>query len=206
VIDMLSHKGPFTAAALAAALMLGSSVSNAKSPSLAAVKSAAAKYQDVKVAIAEGFTTDGKCTTAEMLGYPKSQGAMGLHYVRKDLLGIGPPAPGRVTGTGTYTDFMKPSMLVYEPQADGSLKLIAVENLVFQSAWQGAGHSGPPTFRGVPYVLLMDDPATKVDEAHNYQPHYELHAWVFRHNPLGMFKEFNPRVTCRYNQAPDKHM
>ncbi len=194
------------AAVLAATLVLGSAGTYAKNSTLAAVKSAAAKYQDVKVAIAEGYTTDGKCTTAEMLGYPASQGGMGLHYVRKDLLGVGPPALGRVTGTGTYTDFLKPSMLVYEPQADGSLTLVAVENLVFQSAWRDAGHSGPPTFSGVPYVLLEDDLATKVDEAHNYEPHYELHVWVFRHNPLGMFKEFNPMVTCRYNKAPAKHM
>src|SRR5438067_2321533 len=180
--------------------------SAAREPSIAATKAAAAKYQDFKVAIAEGFTTDGKCTTAEMLGLPGSEGAMGLHYVRKDLLGIGPPAPGRVVGTGTYTDFLKPSMLVYEPQADGSLTLIAVENLVFESAWRAAGHKGPPTFHSVRYVLLKDDPATKVDEAHNYEPHYELHVWAFRHNPLGMFREFNPAVTCRYNKTADKHM
>ena len=27
---------------------------------------------------AEGYTTDNKCVTAEMLGYPPEQGAMGL--------------------------------------------------------------------------------------------------------------------------------
>jgi hypothetical protein len=193
-------------AAVVALLMLGSAGHAAKDPSIAAVKAAAAKYRDVKVAIAEGYTTDGKCTTAQMLGFPVSQGAMGLHYVRKDLLGIGPPAPGRITGTGTYTNFLKPSMLVYEPRADGSLKLVAVENLVFQSAWRAAGHRQPPMFHGVPYVLLKDDPATKLDEAHNYEPHYELHVWAFRHNPIGLFREFNPKVTCQYNKVPDAHM
>ena len=192
--------------AVVSILALGTAGYAAKDPSVPAVKAATAKYRDVKVAISEGFTTDGKCTTAEMLGFPASQGAMGLHYVRKDLLGIGPPAPGRITGNGTYTNFLKPSMLVYEPQADGSLKLIAVENLVFESAWRAAGHRQPPMFHGVPYVLLKDDPATKVDEAHNYEPHYELHVWAFRHNRSGMFKEFNPQVTCHYNKAPEKHM
>jgi len=174
----------------------------AADPSLAAVRHAAAKYKDVTTAIAEGFTTDGKCMSAAMIGYPAKAGAMGLHYVRKDLIGITPPAPGaRVTGTGTHTDFLHPSMLVYEPQSDGSLKLVAVENLVFESAWEAAGHKRPPSFHGVPYVLLKDDPTTTVDEAHNYQPHYELHAWLFRHNPAGMFAEFNPKVTCAHSGA-----
>lgn len=195
------------AAAAGAWLAFGSaSVSAATEPSLRAVKAAAAKYRDVKVAIAEGYTTDGKCTTAAMLGYPASQGAMGLHYVRKDLLGIGPPAPGRVRGTGTYTDFRKPSMLVYETQPNGSLRLVAVENLVFESAWRAAGHGQPPRFHGVRYVLLKDDPKTPIDEAHNFEPHYELHVWSYRRNPIGMFAEFNPQVTCRHNKTPPAHM
>lgn len=195
------------ATAAGAWLVFGSaSLSAATEPSLRAVKFAAAKYRDVKVAIAEGYTTDGKCTTAAMLGYPASQGAMGLHYVRKDLLGIGLPSPGRVRGTGTYTNFKKPSMLVYEPQPDASLRLVAVENLVFESAWRAAGHLQPPQFHGVRYVLLKDDPKTPIDEAHNFEPHYELHVWSYRRNPIGTFAEFNPQVTCRHNKTPPAHM
>jgi hypothetical protein len=186
----------------AALLLLSACDSASNEPTLAAVAAAAAKYRDVKVAIAEGYTTDNKCVTAEMLGFPAEQGAMGLHYVRKDLLGIGPPAPGRVRGTGTYTDFSKPAMLVYEPQPDGSMTLVAVENLVFQSAWRAAGNSKPPSFHGTPYLLLKDNPATKLDEAHGFEPHYELHAWVYRDNPNGMFAPFSPKVTCRHHRPP----
>jgi hypothetical protein len=174
-------------------------------PSLDEVKSLAEKYRDVNVAKAEGYTTDNKCTTAEMLGFPKEMGAMGLHYVRRDMLGLppkpAPPGSGRVSGTGTHTDFRKPAMLVYEPQPDGSLKLVAVENLVFAAAWQAAGKKGPPTFRGEPYVLLVDKPETKVDEAHGWEPHYELHVWL-DDNPNGQHSEFSPRVTCQHNKAP----
>ena len=186
--------------ACAALLLLSGCDSAGQEPTLAAVAAAAAKYRDVKVAIEEGYTTDNKCVTAEMLGFPAEQGAMGLHYVRKDLLGIGPPAPGRVRGTGTYTDFAKPAMLVYEPQPDGSMTLVAVENLVFQSAWRAAGNRQPPSFHGTPYLLLKDDPATRLDEAHGFEPHYELHAWVFRDNPNGMFAPFSPKVTCRHHR------
>ncbi len=189
---------------LAPLALAPASSAQAAEPSLAAVKAASAKYRDVKEAIADGYTTDGKCMSAAMIGYPPSAGARGLHYIRKDLIGSTPAADGaRVTGTGTHTDFLKPSMLVYEPQPGGVVKLVAIENLVFQSAWRAAGHTGAPTFHGTPYVLLKDDPKTKVDEAHKYEPHYELHLWLYRKNPKGLFAEFNPDVSCD-NAAPHK--
>lgn len=173
-------------------------------PTIDQVRQAAERYRDVRVAIAEGYTTDNKCVDAQMLGFPAEQGAMGLHYVRRDLLGLSntPQGQGRVSGTGTHTDFAKPAMLVYEPRADGSLELVAVENLVFKKAWELAGNDKPPSFRGNPYLLLSDNPKTPLDEAHRYEPHYELHAWVIRENPLGMFAPFNPRVTCEHH-GPD---
>ena len=105
-------------------------------PTLDQVRAATEKYQDVKAAIADGYVRDpmDECVTAASIGYPPKSGAMGIHYARDDLLGIeGPPNP-RVNGTGTYTDFNKPAILLYEPQADGSLKLVGVENLVFEEA------------------------------------------------------------------------
>jgi hypothetical protein len=196
-------------AAGAALLALSACKPAAAEPSLEQVKAVAERYRDVRQAIAEGYTTDNKCVTAEMLGFPAKLGAMGLHYVRRDLLGLPPtpppPGSGRVRGTGTHTDFRKPAMLVYEPQPDGSLELIAVENLVFHSAWHGtAGNKRPPTFHGRTYPLLRDDPATKIDEAHGWEPHYEQHLWVFRDNPNGAYSPFNPRATCRHHKPPAK--
>jgi hypothetical protein len=174
-----------------------------RKPTLEQVRSVAERYRDVNVAIAEGYTTDNKCVTAEMLGFPARLGAMGLHYVRRDLLGLPDKPVGRVRGTGTHTDFRNPAMLVYEPQPDGSLELIAVENLVFASAWhQTAGNKEPPKFHGRTYPLLKDDPATKVDEAHGWEPHYEQHLWVLRDNPNGAYSPFNPNVTCRHHKPP----
>lgn len=191
------------AAAISLVLMASACGRAPADPTLAQVKAAAQRFSDVDVAIAEGYTTDNKCVTAEMLGFPADQGAMGLHYVRRDLLGLPDgPASGRVAGTGTYTDFAKPAMLVYEPQPDGSLELVAVENLVFKKAWEAAGNRKPPSFRGTPYLLLEDKPATPVDEAHGWEPHYELHAWVYRDNPLGTFVPFNPNVTCKHHKPP----
>ena len=167
-------------------------------PDLATVRAATARFQDVRVALSEGYIRDpgDMCDTAAMMGRPAKLGAMGVHYFRPDLLGIkGPPAQ-RVNGDGTHTDFLKPGILIYEPQPDGSLQLVAVENLVFRWAWREAGNEKPPSFQGVPYDLMEDDPRTKVDEAHMFEPHYDRHVWIFRDNPNGVFAQFNPNVSC----------
>lgn len=167
-------------------------------PTLSEVRAATERFRDVQVAVAEGYIRDpsGMCATAEMEGRSPDEGAMGLHYFRPDLLGItGPPNP-RVSGTGTHTDFLRPAVLIYEPQADGSLELVAVENLVFINAWEGAGNRQPPSFHGVSYDRMADDPATEIDEAHGFEPHYDRHVWIYRENPDGVFAQFNPRVSC----------
>lgn len=176
-------------------------------PALAEVRAATERFRDVKVALAEGYVRDpgNICDTAEIMGKPPALGAMGIHFFRPDMLGIsGPPNP-RVNGNGTHTDFRKPAILIYEPQRNGSLQLVAVENLVFAKAWKEAGHSAPPTFHGVPYDLMADDPTTPVDEAHMFEPHYDRHVWLYRANPNGVFAPFNPAVTCKYHKDKSGH-
>ena len=166
---------------------------------VAALREVAERYRDVDAALEAGYVRDpsNMCVTAEMEGMDPSLGAMGIHYFRPDLLGIVQTEP-RVAGTGTHTDFSQPSVLIYEPQADGSLELVAIENVVFQSGWEAAGHTSPPSFMGNEYVHMVDDPASAPDEAHGFEPHYELHAWVVRDNPNGMFAPHNPNVTCEH--------
>jgi hypothetical protein len=175
--------------------------------SLAAIRAATQRFRDVRVALAEGYVRDpsSMCVTAEMEGMPRQLGDMGIHYFRPDLLGItGPPNP-RVDGTGTHTDFRTPGVLIYEPQRDGSLRLVAVENLVFEKAWRAAGHTQPPQFAGQTYYHMIDNPLTAADEAHGFEPHYELHAWLYRENPAGTFAQFNPRATCAHHQTSTAH-
>ena len=167
-------------------------------PTLDEVRALTERYRDVRVALAEGYIRDpaNMCETASMMGRPAKMGAMGIHYFRPDLLGITRPPNPRVDGTGTHTDFRKPAILIYEPQPDGSLTLVAVENLVFAKAWHAAGHRRPPSFHGVDYDWMKDDPATKADEAHMFEPHYDRHVWLFRGNPNGVFAQLNPKVSC----------
>jgi hypothetical protein len=173
-------------------------------PTLAEVRQLTDRFRDVDVALAEGYVRDpgNLCDTADMMGRPAADGAMGIHFFRPDLLGITAPPNPRVNGAGTHTDFRKPAILIYEPQADGSLELVAVENLVFQKAWKAAGHAGLPSFHGVDYDTMADDPATPVDEAHMFEPHYDRHVWVYRDNPKGVFKSFNPAVSCQHHKGP----
>jgi hypothetical protein len=172
-------------------------------PSLDEVRQATERFRDVSVALAEGYVRDPGdiCETAEMMGKPVALGAMGIHFFRPDLLGIAAPPNPRVDGTGTHTDFRNPAILIYEPQADGSLELVAVENLVFRKVWHAAGNNALPTFQGVAYDTMADDPGTVIDEAHNFEPHYDRHAWIYRENSNGVFAVFNPSVTCMHHRG-----
>jgi hypothetical protein len=172
-------------------------------PDLAAIRAATERFRNVEVALAEGYVRDptDMCDTAEMMGRPAEIGAMGIHFFRPDLLGITAPPNPRVDGNGTHTDFNRPAILIYEPQADGSLELVAVENLVFQRAWHAAGHAERPTIHGRSYDVMADDPATAVDEAHGFEPHYDQHIWLYRDNPRGTYEPFNPNVSCRHHRG-----
>lgn len=176
-------------------------------PTLAEIRTATERFRDVGVALAEGYIRDpfDLCDTADMMGRPAALGAMGVHYFRPDLLGITRPPSPRVDGDGTHTDFRSPAILIYEPQSDGSLALVAVENLVFVRSWQAAGRSAPPTFHGVPYDTMRNDPSTAVDEAHMFEPHFDRHVWLYRENPNGLFAPFNPAVTCAYHRGARGH-
>jgi hypothetical protein len=198
--------------ALLPAAVLGLAVACAPAPggtepALTEVRAATERFRDVQVALAAGYRPDPQnmCVVAEMIGRPAAAGGMGVHYIRPDLLGITTAPNPRVNGTGTHTDFRTPAMLIYEPQEDGSLELVAVENLVFVAAWEAAGHRMPPSFHGVPYDRMEDDSTTAVDEAHGFAPHYDRHVWLYRENPNGIYAPFNPKVTCAHRTQAVRH-
>jgi hypothetical protein len=194
-------------AATGAAVAGASAAPGPGEPTLAEVRQLTERFRDVNVALAEGYIRDpfDLCDTAAMMGRPAAVGAMGVHYFRPDVLGITAPPSPRVNGVGIHTDFRTPSILIYEPQADDSLELVAVENLAFAAAWRAAGHDKPPTFHGVPYDLMVDNPDTAVDEAHMFEAHFDRHVWIYRENPNGIFAPFNPAVTCANHKGAQGH-
>lgn len=159
------------------------------------VRAAVERFRDPSVAEAEGFIRDPTdvCEVPANLGGDDTEAAMGIHYLHPERLGL-PPGGTRLDVTATHTDFLEPAVLVYEPMEDGTLELVAVENLVSARAWARAGHDTAPRFHGVEWPLTPDDPA-RVIEAH-----YDLHLWLFRDNPRGATAPYNPAVTCRHHQ------
>jgi hypothetical protein len=52
---------------------------------------------------------------------------------------------------------------------------------------------------------MVDDPDTAIDEAHNFEPHFDRHVWLYRENPNGMFAQFNPAVSCAHHVSASSH-
>jgi hypothetical protein len=160
----------------------------------AVVRAATARFQDVNVAIAEGYVRDpmSACDAAQMIGRPIGTG---VHYFRPDLL------DDKTSANGARGDRGKPGILIYEPRPDGSLELVAVEELKLKWAWREAGEPEQPKINGAPNELMADNPATKINEAQMFEPHYDRHVWIFRDNPREVFASFNRNANCRADEA-----
>jgi hypothetical protein len=168
---------------------------DASTSSVDDIRAATSKYRSVEAALADGYVRDpfDTCETPYHLGIFENVGAMGVHFWRPDLLGVGEDGT-RLDARGTHTDFLRPAILVYEPQPDSVLELVAVANVVSARAWHAAGHEEPPSLADVPFSYRPDDPGT------GYAAHYDLHVWAFRDNPNGMFAPYNPAVTCAHHE------
>lgn len=104
-----------------------------------------------------------------------TDGAMGFHWFNHDKI------------HDTTVDPNSPEAMVYAPRSDGSLRLAAVEWVVPKILWEaehGVG-AAPPTVLGHEMHIL--NPALGW---------YVAHAWVWMHNPSGVFSDWNPRVDC----------
>ena len=129
-------------------------------------------YGDVEVAAADGYAPASGCMTSDL-------GAQGIHLASDELF---VPA----------VDAHAPQLLMYEPQADGGMRFIGIEYLVFQEAWHAAGHEERPVLFGQTFGLNQ----TLLDE-----PFYLLHVWIAQYNPLGLFADWNPLVDCSHEGA-----
>lgn len=145
--------------------------SAADAEAIAASRAAAETYYDIDDAIAAGYEPLFDCTDAG------ADGAMGQHYISKAFA-----TDGRLVVD-------QPDVLMYEPQADGTMHLVALEYIVFQAQWPG---SEPPKFLGRELQLKH-----KVG-VHPVDPFYELHVWHWRSNPAGLMADNNPSVSCTH--------
>jgi hypothetical protein len=135
---------------------------------LATIRQATAQYHRLEVAEADGFVQLFEC-----IDHP-AEGAMGVHYILPDRF-------------DDQLELTKPEVLLYEVDKNGQSKLVAVEYIIPTAAWSG---SEPPTFLGQELKYKTSLGPNPVD------PYYEVHVWTWRHNPSGMFADWNPNVTC----------
>jgi hypothetical protein len=139
---------------------------------LAAVRAVTAKYHDVSAALADGYQLGYRGVVTGCISNPTA-GAMGYHYFNWGKM----DDPAIVEGD--------PEVLVYHTADDGTLVLGAVEWVVHKPLWEQAGNTEPPVVFG--QTLHVLNPAL------NW---YIAHAWIWKHNPAGMFADWNPEVSC----------
>ena len=155
-----------------AAAVAGSSGS-AWSSQLSEVRQATDAFHNLDIAMAAGYESFYQCTDETGVG------GMGQHYVKGAL--VEDPA----------LDRLRPEVLVFEPRKDGGYKLVAVEYVVLKDAWHAANGPSVPRLFGKRLKLV---PA---GNRYGLPDFYELHAWVWKSNPRGVFDDWNPKVSCR---------
>ncbi len=84
----------------------------------------------------------------------------------------------------------KPELLLYAPTRGSERKLVAVEYFKADEDQDLSTDADRPKLFGRPFDGPMPghEPGMPV--------HYDLHVWVWRANPNGIFSPFNPRVSC----------
>lgn len=126
---------------------------------LAQVRAATAKYHNVQEAIEDGYAPLSPCVALP------SGPAMGIHYVN-------------IPKVDANIKVDEPEVLVYLPDAEGDLTLVAVEYMI-------------------PTVLSPSAPHLMGQQFHpGPQSTWTLHAWIWKNNPSGMFADFNPKISC----------
>ena len=144
---------------------------HAQANELAALRAATAQYHRLEVAMEAGY--DLMPGLSHCIARP-GVGAMGYHYFSQELINdIG-------------VDPLRPEALVYAPGPDGTLHLAALEYVVPIDAWHAAGNTEPPMVLGM-HMHPGPNPALRW---------YIFHIWVWRHNPAGIFEDWNPAITC----------
>jgi hypothetical protein len=125
---------------------------------VAAARIGTAQYHDINVALADGFLQDSPCVRRAGVG------TMGFHYALASRI-------------DQIIDPSEPEVLLYLPNDDGVLELVAVEYIF-------------PNVGIIPTLFGQD---YHYSAARN---RYELHAWIWRNNPAGMFEDWNPKLNC----------
>ena len=147
--------------------------------SIAAVKAALDKYKDPMAAVRDGYFSTVGCVDfpgggSEHGSMDYKPGAMGVHFLNPALV-------------GPKLDSTKPQVLLYEPVGD-KLVLTGAEWFVPTEV-----SKTPPSILGHQLMGPMEGHAPIMPpELH----HWDLHVWLYKDNPNGMFSPTNSAVKC----------
>jgi len=141
------------------------------------VRESTARFKDVKVAESEGYALTFGCVSGP------DQGAMGLHYINFDLV------------KGDVIDVRHPQAVIYEPTANGGVKLIGADYLVLADTWN-KNHATPPDLMGQ-WFHYFETP-----NLFGLPAFYTLHVWAWKDNPNGAFVNWHPDVSCAQFNPP----
>lgn len=139
---------------------------------LATIREATASYHSLDAALADGYVLASECEAIP-------EGGIGVHYRKSSLFDV-------------VVDPAQPELLVYEPQQNGDRRLVAVAFVVPAAPWD-AIHSAAPTLG----AQVFEDKRVP-DWSSPPFPTYELHVWVWQHNPIGIYATINPTVSCQF--------
>jgi hypothetical protein len=148
-------------------------------PELETVRTTLDKYRDPVVAVHDGYLSTVGCIeyleggSEGTMAY--APGGMGVHFLNLQLV-------------GPVLDPSKPQVLIYEPDGD-KLRLVAAE-------WfMPVAVAGPdrPTIFGQELGGPMEGHKPLMPEGLH---HYDLHVWLWKDNPGGVFSPTNATVKC----------
>ena len=148
---------------------------------LAQAAVATAGYHRESAALMDGFLRTDECVSAPDLG------GMGIHYIN-------------VARTMDLTvNASEPELLLYEPTVNGKRRLVGVEYFVpvISNGTPWFGDTPPPVVDNAAPVLFgktFDGPMPGHEPGMPW--HYDLHVWIWKNNPSGLFAPFNPTVQC----------
>ena len=144
---------------------------------LAQVRRATARFHNPEAALEAGYQLgwvngSGLRIITGCVAHP-TDGAMGYHYFNEELM------------ADLAIDPLEPEVLVYASAPGGRLKLVAVEWVARGPTTNPPGVTEPPSVLGMQMHILV--PAVGF---------WIKHAWIWKHNPVGMFADWNPEVSC----------
>jgi hypothetical protein len=143
------------------------------SPVVEKIRHATARFLDINTALAEGWVPATPCVSGP------DTGAMGVHLV----------FPSRLDDA--LLNASQPEALIYEPMANGAMRLVGVEFIVKASVWALHNPAG-----SVP--ALEGNLLNYIGEPNRFglPAFYELHVWAWEQNPRGTFADWNTHVSC----------